>query len=645
MNAPAPSADPIRDEVYRLANAVLSQEASDVELQRFEHLIARDPVARDCYLEYVCDAYNLHANLELSGQHVPCAPLAAISSEPDTEELHQTRIASSGPLLAVWHTTVNCFSSDWSVAYLIATAVLAIGALVGAVTYVSQPERIAVQPPVHKLPAAPSEATSIARITAMVDCVWERTGFGVQGSDAAILPSPACGRGAGGEGGLHSPAVTNSPLHLGDRLALRSGLLELTYDSGARVILQGPVAYEVDSPAGGYLSLGKLTARLDSHSEISKLKSQISNHKSEIINHKSFAVRTPTAVVTDLGTEFGVEVSKMGETTSHVFRGKVEVHAISSDRKPQGDGKVLHESQSIRVQNRGGDRILVVDASIESPAFVRNLSRPRIKTLDLVDVVSGGSGFSGMRNGAIDSTNGEVPVAPFPLKEKPYEGNPGYHRVKSLPFVDGVFIPGAGKVAVQLDSAGHTYDAFENSTNESASYVWAGGLVPTTRPPHFPTKLGDIDYLTPGHGLLYMHANKGITFDLQAIRNANPGCIIRRFLAVAANPCPIDSRDDGFADIWVFVDGRMRFRRGQVNARSDVFPIVIPIARKDRFLTLVSTDAGDGSVSHDWVTFGNPRLELTTFEAEPAPRTEAPKSTADGAEAATPNTRRPRNAK
>ena len=41
-----------------------------------------------------------------------------------------------------------------------------------------------------------------------------------------------------------------------------------------------------------------------------------------------FSVRTPTAVVTDLGTEFGVEVGKDGNTNSHVFRGSVRVRLV-----------------------------------------------------------------------------------------------------------------------------------------------------------------------------------------------------------------------------------------------------------------------------------------------------------------------------
>ena len=39
--------------------------------------------------------------------------------------------------------------------------------------------------------------------------------------------------------------------------------MEITYDTGAKVILQGPVTYEVESKDSGYLSLGKLTARVE----------------------------------------------------------------------------------------------------------------------------------------------------------------------------------------------------------------------------------------------------------------------------------------------------------------------------------------------------------------------------------------------
>ena len=44
---------------------------------------------------------------------------------------------------------------------------------------------------------------------------------------------------------------------LGAEVDLASGLMEITYDTGAKVILQGPVTYEVETN-GGYLAVGKV---------------------------------------------------------------------------------------------------------------------------------------------------------------------------------------------------------------------------------------------------------------------------------------------------------------------------------------------------------------------------------------------------
>ena len=144
--------------------------------------------------------------------------------------------------------------------------------------------------------------------------------------------------------------------------------MEITYDTGAKVILQGPVTYEVESPASGYLLIGKLTARVES------TKSQAANQKSEILNHKLFVVRTPTATVTDLGTEFGVEVDKSGATASHIFRGAVELRSISGVGPPGGDMiRMLREGQSSRVE-RSGKVQVTFDASAESH-FVRSMPK------------------------------------------------------------------------------------------------------------------------------------------------------------------------------------------------------------------------------------------------------------------------------
>jgi hypothetical protein len=249
-------------------------------------------------------------------------------------------------------------------------------------------------------------------------------------------------------------------------------------------------------------------------------------------------VRTPTALVTDLGTEFGVEVDKQGGTTSRVFRGSVRVQPLHSNGQAANEGRVLHENESARVDRQDGDRgsrrVTMGDAATSPIDFVREIPRPSIKTLDLVDVVAGGNGFSGRRNRGIDPITGRR--VDTPPKAKTLIGDRRYHRAEGLPFVDGVFIPDNRRVPVQIDSAGHTFDAFGNAFNETSHDVWAGGPIPPDGSGRIiPTVLGGVDYASSGHGMLFMQANKGITFDLDAIRRANPSYKLTRFRTVVGN--------------------------------------------------------------------------------------------------------------
>ena len=223
---------------------------------------------------------------------------------------------------------------------------------------------------------------------------------------------------------LHPSSST--PVSLGDTFALASGLMEITYDTGAKVILQGPVTYEVESAAGGYLSLGKLTARLEKKAEGGRRKTQIP----DLIPNPSFihyplflfAVRTPTAVVTDLGTEFGVEVDQAGNTTSHVFRGSVKLQFLDPDAEKQGNAIVLmrmnHPKPSRAHPPAALGSSCVASASIPR-LFVRRLAQAP-KALDLLDIVAGGNGTGHCRERGIDPTTGmEDPRSSGPPQRRP----------------------------------------------------------------------------------------------------------------------------------------------------------------------------------------------------------------------------------
>jgi hypothetical protein len=64
-----------------------------------------------------------------------------------------------------------------------------------------------------------------------------------------------------------------------------------------------------------------------------------------------------------------------------------------------------------------------------------------------------------------------------------------------------------------------------------------------------------------------------------------------------------------YADLWVLVDGQVRFRRREISGLNGAFSIVVPLGDSERFLTLATTDGGNG-IGWDQVLYGDPELEL-----------------------------------
>ncbi len=571
------SDDLANDRLFDLLAAVCDGDASQEDFGDLNSIAAVDEETSRRYLDYC----RMHSTLrsELRAVHATQAAYRHIGITPnDAEESDNFRASkvacstSTGIFSAtLFHGAATYLSSGWPVAYLIATVIFAIGLMIGARTYISQPGQVAITSPTPVAPVVSPAVESVGRITGMVDCKWNA---------AETAPTK------------------NSLVSLGNKFDLASGLMEITYNTGATVILQGPVTYEIASKNGGFLSLGKLTGKV------------------EVKQTQGFSIHTPMAIVTDLGTEFGVEVNKDGETHSHVFRGSVSVQTATADGKTEGAAHILRENESVRVEKSDGKCAMAVGDSAKAAGFARELPKRTIKTLDLVDVVAGGDGFSGRRHRAIDATNGQPTSTPAKTLYGILLSDGKYHPVPSLPFVDGVFIPdNSGSRGVQLDSAGHTFAEFGATTNETSDHIWASK---TGSFSHTPAILDGVDYSAPEHGFLFMHANKGITFDLGAIRKANPGQRVLRFRSVVGTV-------DGLADVRVFIDGQPRFQRRQINSTHGAMSIDVKIAEQDRFLTLASTDGGDG-IKGDWIIFGDPRLELspTTAAVGLAPERKAP---------------------
>jgi len=106
------------------------------------------------------------------------------------------------------------------------------------------------------------------------------------------------------------PAGGKKPFSRGQRVvrgsfALASGSVELTFDCGAVVVLEGPARLALESEYRTKIESGRLRADVP-HQAI------------------GFLIETPGGTVRDLGTAFGVDVARNGKTELHVLQGKVE---------------------------------------------------------------------------------------------------------------------------------------------------------------------------------------------------------------------------------------------------------------------------------------------------------------------------------
>lgn len=95
-------------------------------------------------------------------------------------------------------------------------------------------------------------------------------------------------------------------------LRLNSGIAELTFASGATVMIEGPARLRIDSAMNCYSFWGKLAANCPPSAH-------------------GFTVRFNGGKIVDLGTEFALDSEREGKTAVHVLSGEVLVAATDDD--------------------------------------------------------------------------------------------------------------------------------------------------------------------------------------------------------------------------------------------------------------------------------------------------------------------------
>ncbi|MBB3208990.1 hypothetical protein FHS27_004824 [Rhodopirellula rubra] len=389
----------------------------------------------------------------------------------------------------------------------------------------------------------------------------------------------------------------------GDRIEIEEGMVELEYFTGASIILHSPCRFVTTGGQSGRLESGRVTGKVDGG---------------------NFRILTPSANVLDMGTEFGVSLNETSDTDIHVFDGEVRVQS-NFDLDASVSPVSLTNGMSARVNRRGQiDR----KHEIDQHQFSRDLPQQTTaiaNELSLVDLFSADSRGKFALTGVIAPNTGASDRGPWLNLDGPgHRLSNGFCSTEQNPYLDGVFIPSSYGLNVQIDSSGTCVNLPPTtgrtwgpvwSRRRSDESQWAGSVEDywgTMTLEHVMQRLNQC--VT---GMIGIHANVGLTFDLDEVRRR--GQTPSEFSATTSN---LDNSKERItsdsewrasrrfsADVRVFIDGQLRASQLDFTREDGELPISVTISDQDRFLTVVSTDAGEFD-GFDHVVLIDPVLKL-----------------------------------
>lgn len=345
------------EEFYVLLDELCDGTLSEDGAKRLDERLRNDPEARWEYLAYL----EVHAGLVLTAGNVPAQGTPVVSDGLPTRLQEEENENEPLPTLPVILTTTETSAKHIHpfapggifFSYGVAAAVVGIALLIGWGRQISnlQDFQDRDETQFSSLPMAVEpepEMEFIGRITGMIDCRWTHP---------------------------ESETTEGGYVALGRHFSLVAGLLEITYENGAKVVLQGPCRFHANSHDGGYLEIGKLTANVEKRAESGRGPKAARFHSSPTSRGGWFAIRTPTAIISDLGTEFGVTVEESGASQADVFRGKIQVRLVAHEEEHERT-VVVEENQSARIAPGTSRRINVIRGSSSQHVYVRQMPKP-----------------------------------------------------------------------------------------------------------------------------------------------------------------------------------------------------------------------------------------------------------------------------
>jgi hypothetical protein len=378
-------------------------------------------------------------------------------------------------------------------------------------------------------------------------------------------------------------------------IILKSGIIKVLYNNDVEVLLEAPAEFQFRSANEMYLKVGALFAKVSPAG-------------------KGFTVLTQNAKIVDLGTEFGVSCDAQKKTQLHVFKGKTTLTS-SSDKSAKNLGVLSGQAREVDVAGN------IKEIRLNKDVFVRAIDSKtnmvlRKNSVDLADMAGMGNGLG----------TGKSSVIIHPTKGYTKDVESGFIRPREFlpitdnPYVDGIFVPNNENAELIVSTRG---DIFKGVPKTSGLH--SIDLVVNPEPGLFAggSRSGTIEfdgqvYGAGGKPCINMHANIGLTFDLDAIRK-HYQCGINRFTSRIG----IADLNEDYAcnaDFYVLLDGRICYSLRQYKQKGALNDVSVEINDTDRFLTLVTTDGGDPdypeggcykrSNSCDWCVFTEPVLML-----------------------------------
>jgi hypothetical protein len=239
--------------------------------------------------------------------------------------------------------------------------------------------------------------------------------------------------------------------------------------------------------------------------------------------------------------------------------------------------------------------------------------------IDLADIVGGGDGRgTGTPGFGVEVVKGEAGKAGlnFLKTEQPNVLLPpmpvaGTTLSTFTPaFIKGVFVPKGIKPdgkPPKPDSPPTELKLAENVviTDLPPSSGQSWDRIRNGKVSHQPlAKAFGIDFTTDGHSVLGLHSNSGITFDLAEIRQAHSLGALRLTATVGFGSAEVDPSTK--ADFSLYLDAERKLFRAGLR-KDQALSVVVEIPESVRFLTLVTTDGGDG-IGMDQLFLGDARL-------------------------------------